>query len=285
MKDQKNFDVLNDVIPEGIMNIVQEQDALRAKREEEKIEAEQKSELQRKSEYDETLLAFLDFIRPQLPNGWSRWISTPTYAENYNLLIVQIPGLAPIAMKWENKNDVPKLNGIGVPAAWESSQWDEIDWHWNYGESWKIKGGEVQSLLAEQYEEALWKAALEAERMKELIAKREERITESNSQFIAKQEQANQEDLMLFNLIKDDEIAVLLIKAFLAIRQERSMFESQVNDANETMYSIENRWLEKAAELRRQADNAERRASEEKYRLESDLSDAEEKLKKAKRAW
>jgi hypothetical protein len=49
------------------------------------------------------------------------------------------------------------------------------------------------------------------------------------------------------------------------------------------MYSMEEHWSRTAANLRRQADEAEHRAADEKSRLESELYDTEEKLKKAER--
>lgn len=100
-----------------------------------------------------------------------------------------------------------------------------------------------------------------------------------------KQNDAEAEERELFNIFKDDPVAINLLKAFLMISQERSMFESQISDANETVYSVEARWSRRAEDLRRQADDAQRRAEDEKYRLQSDLDDAENKLKKAQRGW
>lgn len=103
-----------------------------------------------------------------------------------------------------------------------------------------------------------------------------------------KQRVAETEERELFNIFKDDPVAINLLKAFLMINQERSMFESQISDANETVYSVEERWSRKAADLRRQADDAQRQAEEERDRvssLQSDLDNAEDKLKKAQRGW
>ena len=66
------------------------------------------------------------------------------------------------------------------------------------------------------------------------------------------------------------------------------MFEAQVADANNSMYSMDERWSRKAAELRRQADDAQRRAEEERNRassIEDDLDDAQKKIKKMERGW
>ena len=116
-------------------------------------------------------------------------------------------------------------------------------------------------------------------------AKREE---EADARRAAEREQEKSEERELFNLFKDDAVAINLMKAFMMINQERSMFEAQINDANETMYSIEERWTRRAEDLRRQANDAQRRADEERDRvssLQSDLDDAENKLKKTQRGW
>ena len=76
-----------------------------------------------------------------------------------------------------------------------------------------------------------------------------------------------------------------MLKAFVFLRDERSTFEQRLQDADETMSSIENRWSNRAEELRRQADDADRRAEDERRRLQDDLDDAEAKLKKAERGW
>jgi len=54
---------------------------------------------------------------------------------------------------------------------------------------------------------------------------------------------------------------------------------------SDEMYGMEDRWSRKAADLRRQADEYQRHAEDEKSRLQSDLDDAESKLKNAKRGW
>jgi hypothetical protein len=109
-----------------------------------------------------------------------------------------------------------------------------------------------------------------------------ERVAE---QFEAERQRQKSEEQALFDAIKSDAIAVNLLKAFVLLRDERSHFETRLQEADETMYSIEDRWTRKATELRRQADEFQRRAEDERHRLESDLDDAEAKLKKVERGW
>lgn len=104
----------------------------------------------------------------------------------------------------------------------------------------------------------------------------------------AREEVEEIEEQELFIALKDDQVAVLLMKAFQTIRQERSAFEQMVENANDSMYSMEEHWSRKAADLRRQADDADRRAAQEQSRasdLENDLDDAKKQLKKSERGF
>lgn len=93
------------------------------------------------------------------------------------------------------------------------------------------------------------------------------------------------EEHALFDAIKHDSIAIHMLKAFVLLRDERSTFEQRLYEADETMSDIENRWSRKAADLRRQADEIERKAADEKARLQSNLEDVEAKLKKTEQSW
>lgn len=96
------------------------------------------------------------------------------------------------------------------------------------------------------------------------------------------------EDEMLFEALSTDPVAVLMMKTFLAIRQDREMLLERITEADDSLYSAEERWSRKADDLRRRAEDADRRAAEERNRasdLEDDLDDVQKKLKKAERGW
>jgi len=101
------------------------------------------------------------------------------------------------------------------------------------------------------------------------------------------QEQAKEkaEEQALFDVIKDDPVAVHMLKAFVLLRDERSSFREQLENADWAMYNMEERHARRAEELRRQANEIERNAEYERSRLQGDLDDAEAKLKKEKRGW
>lgn len=120
-------------------------------------------------------------------------------------------------------------------------------------------------------------------------AQLEEQIGKKIQEEKEKQMEAEQaEEDALFQALKNDPVAIHMLKAFVLLRDERSTFEQRLDEMGEEMYSIENHYSRKAADLRRQADEAERRAREEQSRLQSlqsDLDDAEAKLKKVQRGW
>jgi len=300
--DKKDFSALNLQTPELVMQIIQERDALLAKQEEEELQAKQKRLEKNRQEYYENWEALMNFVAPKMPDFIQQWIVKPEFDKNYNPFIVQIPGLAPIAMKWEKRVEVPYLIEIGVPAAWQNSRYNgEIDWHWNYGSTLRLKDG-LSELTGDQYKEALYQACRSAGEMKDMLTRKAEEFErqialskrEEQQDAEAANEQAQhiegekEEDEQLFDALKNDKVAVLLLKAFLAIRQERSAFESEVSEANDSFYSMESFLSSEAADLRRQAENADRRAREEADRardLSNELDDAEAKLKKANRGW
>lgn len=135
-----------------------------------------------------------------------------------------------------------------------------------------------------------WKALLERnqkeqEERAQRDNEREAQEVDFDHQRYLKEMQEQAEEQAIFDAIKNDPIAIHMLKAFVLLSYERSTFEQRLSEADEAMYSIDNHWSRKAEELRRQADDAQRRADNEKYRLQSDLDDAEAKLKKEQRGW
>jgi hypothetical protein len=100
-----------------------------------------------------------------------------------------------------------------------------------------------------------------------------------------KHQEEQREEQVLLDILQHDPVAMAMLKAFVLIHQERSSLTAQIDDANNSLYSMEEHWSRKAVELRRQAEEAQRHAEEERWRLQSDLDDAESKLKKAQRGW
>jgi hypothetical protein len=101
-------------------------------------------------------------------------------------------------------------------------------------------------------------------------------------------EQEETESANLLDFVKKDPAATLLLKAFVAVRQERQGFELQIAGLDEGLATAEAFWQRKADELRNQAKEADRRAEEERSKardIEDDLSKAEKKLKATERGW
>lgn len=115
-------------------------------------------------------------------------------------------------------------------------------------------------------------------------AQMEERVTQRIEEEKEQKQAAEQaEEAALLQALRNDPVAIHMLKAFVLLRDERSTFEQRLEEMGEEMYSIENHYSRKAAVLRRQAEDFERKARDEQYRLQSDLEDAEAELKKMKR--
>ena len=203
-----------------------------------------------------------------------------------------IPGLAPIQFRSQ------KVKGTeNVSSQWRSAQ-SYLQYH-EYGPNEPALGftnssywlTDLEYILVEALDKLQDFEANQAEYNRDLEANRAraaqdlKREEEADARRAAAQQQAAAEELQLFNTFKNDPIAIAFLRAFQMINEERSTFTDQIESANYHMYSMEERWSRRAEDLHRQADEAQRRAEDEKYRLQSDLDDAEAKLKKAQRRW
>lgn len=200
------------------------------------------------------------------------------------VLEFHVPGLAPFGMVFEINKPTQKHEF----EKWIFPYIAEDGENYEAGYSWNVNYGE--SVLANEFtlNQVLYSCdlmnrqmELTIERFKKMKAADEQRQIEREAQ---KQTERDEEQA-LFDALKNDSIAIHLLKAFVLLRDERSHFESRLEEADEAMYSIENRWSRRAEQLRDLADNIQRRADDERYRLENDLSDAESELKKAQRGW
>lgn len=209
------------------------------------------------------------------------------YHGNKLTLVFRIPGLAPIQFepnRWRSagvyfKHNYEYGDSDKPTLAFTNGSYWRTDLEFTLGEA-EMNFNEFSAKMAE-YNQKLEDAQICAEQQ-------EERDADANARHVTEQAASESEERILFNLFKDDPVAISLMKAFLMINQERTTFNTQLEDANETMYSIEQRWTHRAEDLRRQAEHAQRMADEERDRvssLQSDLDDAEGKLKKAQRGW
>jgi hypothetical protein len=144
----------------------------------------------------------------------------------------------------------------------------------------------------QKYQEYVAEYAAKQEEIAREVEQREvlAKAREAKEAFLAtqrEQEQAQEkaEEQALFEAIKSDPVALNMLKAFILIRDERSSFQTQLENADWSLYNMEERHSRRAEELRRLADEADRRAADERSRLQSDLDDAEAKLKKVQRGW
>jgi hypothetical protein len=301
-------------VPSNIAEIIEQKraavkEAQRHKEEAERLEAEALT-AKGKAIYEEFIQQALsevpDFMRPyyvtpspadepdygRLANGWDDL--------RYTQLLFSVPGLSKIKLSSRDKT-------WKCEYAYESKQyWDgeehiwtepainfPRDHGWDKDLEYTLALAHKQMVEYQRFVEEYEAGEKErAEQWKKEQEKRQEEKARMEANFAAGQrekqaaEQAERDEAnALFDAIKDDPIAVHMLKAFVFLRDERSTFEQRLEQADEAIYSIENRWSNRAAELRRQADEADRRAEDERRRLQDDLDDAEKKLKKAERGW
>lgn len=238
-------------------------------------------------QYDATEISFTDDNLENIGHGYNKLDSL--------WLVFHIPGLAPIQFRNYKARGEETFTSEwrSAKTLWEHREYgyDQSELGFTNGSYWRFDLeftlGEAQMEL-EAFEEKKAEYTTRTEEEKLRAERKIKREEEADARHVAEREQEKSEELQLFNVFKDDPVAINLMQAFLLINQERTIFNAQLEDANETMYSIEERWARRAEDLRRQANEAQRRADEERDRasnLQSDLDDAESKLKKTQRGW
>jgi hypothetical protein len=282
--------------PQEIIALIEDAEEERAKKNEEAkaLEIAKADEVRKEREAETSLLldkvGYLipDVIFPYLmfdkrtghePNWWERSLE------------FQIPGLAPIAMVFTGVirgDEEPKLSHWSV-AGVVDLDWDEdTDICKSAGFSFRGNVSSTAKADSTNIRQVLWAAKKVFEEKEDRQIQLDQSIARCHKR---KQEQAEEalrqasEEKALFDAIKNDPIAVHMLKAFVLLRDERSAFEQCIEEMGDEMYGMEDRWSRKASDLRRQAEDAQRRADDDRRRLESDLDDAEAKLKKAQQGW
>lgn len=257
------------------------------------------SEKKGKAIYDEflnsSLLLVPEWIRPfldtnieidfhRIAKGWDR---TENMVLNFDIPDLAGIKFSPSKNQWRCASAIfPRSYeyGLGAPyISFTDSSW----WRESLPATLKI----AKEVMAEhkenlaKYELDLLEDEKRRVRAEEQEAQRQAEQKKLDALFELKQQKEVSEQDALFDAIKDDAVALNMLRAFVLLRGERSHFETRINELDETLYFVEHDWSRRASELRRQADEAQRRADDEKRRLQSDLDDAESKLRKTKRGW
>ncbi len=143
-------------------------------------------------------------------------------------LVFYIPGLAPIVYDVYNES-------LGCFTAHENNELDCAvwgDWRNAYRRHDRV---ETVLVIAKEEFDKYQSIQLRFDEQKEARRKRElesqRRDYEHSVMADAMEEVDEMEDEVLFNAIKDDQVAIFMLKAFLAIRQERSSFEQRIMGA------------------------------------------------------
>jgi hypothetical protein len=288
----------NNQIPTDIDAIIERKRAALLEARQKKEEAERLALEQAEAEGKAMFDAHVAQTLPNVPE-WMRPYYDPTLGNpdylriqkgwdnvEYVTLLFSIPGLTKI--EFNPKNNVwccEVARGGDVHEGWEPCLNMGSDWNVDLEYILARSKKEMQQLEdyrskyaagQEERNQARERAAREAEE-----EKARQREQEARGE-LAWQKQQAEEDA-LFDAIKNDPVAIQMLKAFAWLRDERSTFQERLESADWALYNMEERHSRRAEELRRQADEADRRAADERSRLQSDLDDAEAKLKKAQR--
>lgn len=222
-----------------------------------------------------------------VPNGksvdYDRVVKGWDHEEDF-VLMFKIPGLAQIQFK----NNAWRSELCGWNRGYES---DEPYMHFTNNSYWRSSLEATLSIAKKEMEEHQNNLIeYESEQVRAYKRNAEEAELEEQIGIKIKKEQEEKraaelaEEVALLQALKNDPVAIHMLKAFVLLRDERSNFEQRLDDIGEELYSIENHYSRKAAELRRQADEAERRAKDEQSRLQNELDDAESALKNARKS-
>jgi hypothetical protein len=283
--------------PQEIIALIQcaEEEEEKQQAEAEALETTKAVEVRKEREAETTLL--LDKVKHLIPDVLFPYLVFGERTGGRNeawyekTLEFQVPGLAPIAMVFTGvirDDEEPKL-AHWIVAGVSESDWDEdadlckkavFSLDNNHADGAPAKETNIRKVLWVAKKSFEDKESRQIE-LDQAIVRKHKR----NEMRAQKEAKKISEEQALFDAIKNDPVAVHMLKAFILLRDERSAFEQRLEEMGDEMYGMENRWSYKAAELRRQADDAQRRANDELRRLENDLDDAESKLKKVQRGW
>lgn len=293
--------VTNEVIPFEVLAIIAAEEKRRA---DEKAEQELQVEIKRQ-EYIERGRALFDewtIKRKEYLPPWAlEYVSVSCdeealeHAGKYDrrddgieaYFGLLIPGLAPIKMVLTNSSG-QKIAEFIVPSQRRDEFNDEKPRYF-WGGNWSTETLSLNYalLVAKQEAEKLEAAVANYDNFQKeqeaRNAERSQREEERNKQLAEQKSQTAQAEKdeveKLLTVLHSDPVAMNLIKAFIAIRQERSIYEEQISQTNDALYSMEERWSRRTSELRRQAEDADRRAAEEHSRAD-DLQDDLARVKK-----
>jgi hypothetical protein len=283
--------IMDNQVPEKIAGIIE---AKLKGMEEERLRTEEAARLKReglialgskkyRACYEEALLFLPDWLMPYLPDMEVDGDTLESFGckrltEDDFHMVFRVPGLAPMMYAPKRQKDW----------AWKAfevkdrscSNWEMPEFVLGRANWTDIETAILAAHIAGQLmiqEQELFRQ--ESEKDEEQRLARAEREMEQTRQAICGEEKERQEMVVLFSAFDDDPVAVLLMKAFLAIGQERRGYRDALDDLEVSLEYTQEHCEAKAKKLARQVKDAERQAEEERRRA----SDLEDDLAKAKK--
>lgn len=287
-------------VPEEIEKVIVAKKAELARQEEERNRA---IEAERRQNIDKGMLALLEALNAGLAlvpewirsydatlQSWSedeierlgRSLRGP---DSYFRLRFQVPGLAridfsPNMKAWMTQTAFGNQWGDEKPELiyHRDSAW-RPDLEYTLVEAKKAMADYLEMMAQyEQRHQAMESAHQIGEYVDEKIAAEREAEAQEEKDQVAE----------LLEALRADPVAVILLEAFVKIREERRSFEAQIASMTENIESIDASMSQRVEHLRRDLRDANNRIQEEEdqtRRLKSDLDDRERRLKKAERGY
>lgn len=282
---------MSEMVPGEILGMIEaeiakEKDALEKAKEEE--EAKDARLLARGRELYQD---YVDGVLPEVPevmrpfldesavdDGVYRSIGLGYKPESVGLMF-SVPGLAPMRLNTKPEQWVWIV--AQIDSGVRSNSAPEYDLK-HYGKNFDdldpalVYAFNMATQFAKQTEEHRKYLDDERRRQEEYQAREEQEVNEATTG----QEREESEAQALLDALKGDPVAILMLKAYLVIRAERSEFARRVNDMDEAMDCLQDASGRRVDILQRQAKEAKSQAEEERRRAD-DLQDDLDQAKKA----
>lgn len=278
-------------VPEELEVIISEENIKLAIKKNNEEAENRKQEKERREIKQKEWRFFLKEAKSLFPKMLHRYIAKARTEEQMQqrCLLFHVPGLSPFwaELSWSREKEHYLLHSIVVTGLYPGDQQDEPQLLANWGKKYTLN--DLSEALAFARHEYLRFEVHSIKRAEILLERRRaekenrRQARESEKRIVQAEDQKRSEEQALFESLKSDPVVILLLKAFLLIREERNTFAEQIESADNFAESIERHMSEKLRLAKENADHAYREASDERRRkedLQDELDKAEKKIKR-----
>lgn len=222
---------------------------------------------------------------------------------SYEYIHIEVPGLAPIRIRFDRARDESwpmkpehgaySVAGVDTDTIYDDGQIDKVGYDWRYADTF----ADLDDALADAQKSQKYfdEKLAELEAVQQGRVERHRKDEERNQHEAEAEAQAEQEremeatrqlreEQLLIDALKDDPVAISLLKVFAAVQADRKHWQELVNDVDEVAAWNADRHGESLARAERLAEASSQAAREAEARassLELDLDDVKRKAHKA----